>query len=78
MPRREGVQAPLQQRDHHGGGHLNNVSFHHPTTTSLLEHCYNGTSNNGVYMEDFPKQPPHSYELHRQGIDPARAARGGA
>lgn len=41
---------------------MNNVSFHHPTTTSLLESYYDGRGA-GVYTEDFPDQPlrPYNY-----------------
>ncbi|KAK3119277.1 hypothetical protein QOZ80_9BG0717140 [Eleusine coracana subsp. coracana] len=48
---------------------MNNVSFHHPTTTSLLERYYDGTGK-GVYTEDFPDHPPHPYNYTNRDYIP--------
>ncbi|TKW02109.1 hypothetical protein SEVIR_8G223400v4 [Setaria viridis] len=48
---------------------MNNVSFHHPTTTSLLERYYDGTGK-GVYTEDFPEKPPHPYNYTNRDLIP--------
>jgi len=48
---------------------MNNVSFHHPTTTSLLERYYEGAGE-GVYTEDFPANPPHPYNYTNRDLIP--------
>ncbi|GJN05007.1 hypothetical protein PR202_ga22600 [Eleusine coracana subsp. coracana] len=48
---------------------MNNVSFHHPTTTSLLERYYDGTGK-GVYTEDFPDHPPRPYNYTNRDYIP--------
>ncbi|KAL6907879.1 hypothetical protein ACP4OV_002049 [Aristida adscensionis] len=46
---------------------MNNVSFHHQTTTSLLERYYDGTGE-GVYTEDFPEKPPRPYNYTNRDL----------
>ncbi|KAG2563838.1 laccase-19 [Panicum virgatum] len=48
---------------------MNNVSFHHPTTTALLERYYDGASE-GVYTEDFPDNPPRPYNYTNRDLIP--------
>ncbi|XP_062197019.1 laccase-19-like [Phragmites australis] len=48
---------------------MNNVSFHPPTTTSLLERYYDGTGK-GVYTEDFPEHPPRPYNYTDRAMIP--------
>ncbi|KAL6611214.1 hypothetical protein ACP70R_039142 [Stipagrostis hirtigluma subsp. patula] len=48
---------------------MNNVSFDHPTTASLLERHYDGTSE-GLYTEDFPERPPWPYNYTDRSLIP--------
>ncbi|EMS55299.1 Laccase-19 [Triticum urartu] len=48
---------------------MNNVSFRHPTNTSLLERYYDKRTS-GVYTEDLPDHPPHPYNYTDRSLIP--------